>query len=284
MTASAGATGPAVTATLTDRQKPQTTRKRRTGKPVGPRNIVVRYPNGRMSSFPYRAGEEPAFIEFLQQCAASHSPRWYKQISFRRVEPATGEEASGFETVSFAYDANGNPPDWDKVRRWIDERHGHGNFYWTNPAGTVTEANRAPALGQEATTKADKASILLPVDPDVKVPESIRRVASPKTDLQCGSPVYRATNGAAAPIDRDDDDTGLANPACIAALEARASKVPPQVVGPVVPKDDHMGRSRIYRKEKRPNLYHYRDDFYDYEGGHYAMIDDHTIEANLYSF
>ena len=52
----------------------------------------------------------------------------------------------------------------------------------------------------------------------------------------------------------------------------------------VVPKDDHMGRSRIYRKEKRPNLYHYRDDFYDYEGGHYAMIDDHTIEANLYSF
>jgi putative DNA primase/helicase len=56
------------------------------------------------------------------------------------------------------------------------------------------------------------------------------------------------------------------------------------VGGPVVPKDDHMGRSRIYRIEKRPNLCHYRDDFYDYESGHYAMVDDHTIEANLYSF
>ncbi len=77
-----------------------------------------------------------------------------------------------------------------------------------------------------------------------------------------------------------DEATGLAE----AFAAPKASKVPPQVAGPVVPKDDHMGRSRIYRKEKRPNLYHYRDDFYDYEGGHYAMIDDHTIEANLYSF
>jgi len=77
-----------------------------------------------------------------------------------------------------------------------------------------------------------------------------------------------------------DEPTGLAE----AFAAPKASKVPPQVAGPVVPKDDHMGRSRIYRKEKRPNLCHYRDDFYDYEGGHYAMIDDHTIEANLYSF
>jgi P4 family phage/plasmid primase-like protien len=91
-------------------------------------------------------------------------------------------------------------------------------------------------------------------------------------------------NGA-APVNSfpADEPTGLAG--AFAAAEApKASKVVPQVAGPVVPKDDHMGRSRIYRKEKRPNLCHYRDDFYDYEGGHYAMIDDHTIEANLYSF
>jgi hypothetical protein len=51
-----------------------------------------------------------------------------------------------------------------------------------------------------------------------------------------------------------------------------------------VPKDDHMGRARIYRKTKRPNLYHYRDDYYDHEGGHYTIIDDDTIRADLYSF
>ena len=61
-------------------------------------------------------------------------------------------------------------------------------------------------------------------------------------------------------------------------------KTPDNVDGSVVPKGDHMARARIYRKEKRPNLRHYRDDFYDYEGGHYVMVDDHTIEANLYSF
>ena len=93
------------------------------------------------------------------------------------------------------------------------------------------------------------------------------------------SPPKKA-NGAAPVNSSADEPTGLAE----AFAAPKASKVPPQVAGPVVPKDDHMGRSRIYRKEKRPNLCHYRDDFYDYEGGHYAMIDDHTIEANLYSF
>jgi hypothetical protein len=37
----------------------------------------------------------------------------------------------------------------------------------------------------------------------------------------------------------------------------------------LVPKDDHMERARIYRSTKRSNLYHYRDDFYDHEDGHY---------------
>ena len=54
--------------------------------------------------------------------------------------------------------------------------------------------------------------------------------------------------------------------------------------GLIVPKSDHMARARIYRQKKRPNLLHYRDDYYDYEAGRYTMFDDCTIEANLYSF
>jgi P4 family phage/plasmid primase-like protien len=52
----------------------------------------------------------------------------------------------------------------------------------------------------------------------------------------------------------------------------------------VVPKDDHMGRARIYRTKKRPNLRHYRDDYYDHQGGHYTIIADDTIRADLYEF
>ena len=52
----------------------------------------------------------------------------------------------------------------------------------------------------------------------------------------------------------------------------------------VVPAKDHLGRARIYRSRQRPNLYHYRDDYYDYEAGYYKIIDDATIRADLYSF
>jgi P4 family phage/plasmid primase-like protien len=52
----------------------------------------------------------------------------------------------------------------------------------------------------------------------------------------------------------------------------------------VVPKDDHMGRARVFRTVKRPNLRHYRDDYYDHEAGHYTIVDDGTIQAELYSF
>ena len=45
-----------------------------------------------------------------------------------------------------------------------------------------------------------------------------------------------------------------------------------------------MGRARIYRSSKRPHLYHYRDDYYDHEAGHYAIIDEATIRAELYGF
>jgi P4 family phage/plasmid primase-like protien len=53
---------------------------------------------------------------------------------------------------------------------------------------------------------------------------------------------------------------------------------------PVVPKDNHMGRARIFRTKMRPNLRHYRDDYYDHEAGHYTVVDDGTIKAELYSF
>jgi hypothetical protein len=52
----------------------------------------------------------------------------------------------------------------------------------------------------------------------------------------------------------------------------------------VVAKNDHMDRARIYRSKKRPNLHHYRDDYYDHEAGHYTIIDDATIRADLYEF
>jgi putative DNA primase/helicase len=45
-----------------------------------------------------------------------------------------------------------------------------------------------------------------------------------------------------------------------------------------------MDRARIYRSKKRPNLYHYRDDYYDHEAGHYTIMDDATIRADLYEF
>jgi P4 family phage/plasmid primase-like protien len=52
----------------------------------------------------------------------------------------------------------------------------------------------------------------------------------------------------------------------------------------VVSAQDHMGRARIYRSRKRPDLYHYRDDYYDHQAGHYTIIDDATIRADLYEF
>jgi hypothetical protein len=87
------------------------------------------------------SGNTDASIEFLHDRTATH-PLWHPQLSFTRVDWATGEEAKGFETASFARDANGNP-DWDKVRRWINNRQGRGNIYWTVNAARVM--NKKPA-------------------------------------------------------------------------------------------------------------------------------------------
>ncbi len=74
-------------------------------------------------------------------------------------------------------------------------------------------ANR-PQPKPDPTGKGQASRFSLPVDPDIKVPESVRRVGSPRTDLQCGSPVNRATNGAAAPVNSssssETDEAGLA--------------------------------------------------------------------------
>ena len=67
-------------------------------------------------------GDTDATIEFLQERAATH-PLWHPQLSFKRTDPVTGQEAEGFETVSFPRDTNGNP-DWNTVRRWIEDRQG----------------------------------------------------------------------------------------------------------------------------------------------------------------
>jgi P4 family phage/plasmid primase-like protien len=56
------------------------------------------------------------------------------------------------------------------------------------------------------------------------------------------------------------------------------------VDGLIVPATDHMARARIYRNMKRPNLRHYRDDYYDHEAGHHAVIHDDTMKADVYSF
>ena len=82
-----------------------------------------------------------ASIEFLQERAATH-PLWHPQLSFKGTDPVTGEEARSFETVSFARDTNGNP-DWNGVRRWIDDHQGRGNIYWT--VNAAEPMNKKPA-------------------------------------------------------------------------------------------------------------------------------------------
>jgi hypothetical protein len=107
------------------------------------------------------SGDTNASMEFLQERAATH-PQWHPQLSFKRVDPATGEEANNFETASFARDANGSP-DWDKVRRWIDNRQGRGNIYWT--------VNAAKPINKKPGKKDIVAVVSLHVDLDPRADE-----------------------------------------------------------------------------------------------------------------
>ncbi|MGB6509236.1 MAG: virulence-associated E family protein [Xanthobacteraceae bacterium] len=107
------------------------------------------------------SGDTDASIEFLQERAATH-PLWHPQLSFKRTDPVTGEEVKNFETASFVRDANGNP-DWDKVRRWIGERQGHGNIYWT--------VNAAKPMNKKPGKKDIVAVVSLHVDLDPNADE-----------------------------------------------------------------------------------------------------------------
>ena len=78
---------------------------------------------------PEVSGDTEAAIDFLQRRAAIH-PIWHPQLSFKRINPATGKDAGALETISFPRDTNGNP-NWAQMRRWIDDRQGRGNIYWT---------------------------------------------------------------------------------------------------------------------------------------------------------
>jgi RepB DNA-primase from phage plasmid len=101
-------------------------------------------------------GNTDASIEFLQERAATH-PSWHPQLSFKGTNRASGEESAGFETASFPREANGNP-DWDKVRRWIDNRQGRGNIYWT--------VNAAKVMDKKPTKKDIDTVVSLHVDLD----------------------------------------------------------------------------------------------------------------------
>ncbi len=136
------------------------------------------------------------------------------------------------------------------------------------PKKTETAASTSPFLGETVET-GFAAALSAKQEQRAEPPKKPTgtATATPRSDAATHEPEEALAKA---------DPTGLV----AAALEA--AKAPK--VDLVVPKSDHLGRSRIYRNKERPNLYHYRDDFYNYEGGHYVMVDDCTIEANLYSF
>ncbi len=134
--------------TPADQQRPNGHAKQgSTSPPLGPPNRLL--------------ADTDAAIEFLQERAATHT-LWHPQLSFNRTDPVTGEEAKNFETASFARDANGNP-DWDKARRWIDNRQGRGNIYWT--------VNAAKPMNKKPGKKDIVAVVSLHVDLDPSADE-----------------------------------------------------------------------------------------------------------------
>ena len=52
----------------------------------------------------------------------------------------------------------------------------------------------------------------------------------------------------------------------------------------ILPEANHMERARIMQREEYPHLVHYRDDFMDYDGGAYSIIEDGEITAGTWSF
>lgn len=52
----------------------------------------------------------------------------------------------------------------------------------------------------------------------------------------------------------------------------------------ILDRRNHMARARQFRSELHPHLRRWRDDFYDFVGGGYRLIDDATISAELWRF
>jgi len=55
-------------------------------------------------------------------------------------------------------------------------------------------------------------------------------------------------------------------------------------IGTVVSEHDHRARARTIAESKRPNLKRWRDDFVDWVDGHYVIVDDATIHADVGAF
>jgi P4 family phage/plasmid primase-like protien len=64
-------------------------------------------------------------------------------------------------------------------------------------------------------------------------------------------------------------------------VEKRRKKLEARIV-PVV---NHMRRARLFRDQRRPNLRHWRGDFYDWiDGSHYQEIEKDTIIAEIWKY
>src|SRR5690606_34138049 len=71
------------------------------------------------------SGDADAAVGFLKRL-----PHPFPTLTFIPIDPVTHEKlARQIETKSFA-----PPIQWAEVARWVDERNGRGNLYWSvNP-------------------------------------------------------------------------------------------------------------------------------------------------------
>ena len=68
------------------------------------------------------------------------------------------------------------------------------------------------------------------------------------------------------------------------AIETAIKKFGGKGLGPVVSDRDHMSRARRFREVDHPQLQHYRDDFMDFDAGAYRIIDDGSINTDVWTF
>ena len=112
--------------------------------------------------------------------------------------------------------------------------------YWANPGARRPQPKPDPTgKGSGVAPRKNNG------DPDIIVPESVRR-AAPSNE--------RTTDGAAVPINPcSSGESGFADPAFIAALVARASKVVPQDAGPASNVVGNSASADPPSEQQRPN-------------------------------